>query len=187
MKKFIVLIVLALALLTAGAVYAQGPADGIIEGSWPEGVDVWRVDGRIFVRDVLTGELVWFCAGGCTGTCPYDPSFFNFNFTATPTPNGDETPTPNGDETPTPPVDFTPTPPVDETPTPPVDETPTPPVDPTKKAACNRGVGNSGNECDPGNSSGQGGGGGRPAGEDRDENDTGPGNSGDNGNQKDRR
>lgn len=151
-------------LLFAGVAFASsdGITGGIVEGSWPEGVDVWTVDGRIFVRDAVTGELVWFCEGGCkaVGVCP---------FITTPEVTPDVTPPA-------------------ETPTPPVDPTPTPNGDPTKeaKAPCNRGVGNSGNECDPGNSFEQGQGDGRPAGEDRDENDTGPGNSGGNGNQNDR-
>ena len=162
-KKFIAFGVLLLALVAAGTVYAQSEPDGIIEGNWPDGVEVWRVDGKIFQRvtnEDGTVNMYYWCEGECDGkTCPRDPNF-----------------------TPTPPVDETPTPPV-ETPT----ITPTPPDEtPIAKQPCNRGVGNSGNDCDPGNSSGQGGGGGRPAGEDRDENDTGPGNSGSNGNQNDR-
>lgn len=41
--------------------------------------------------------------------------------------------------------------------------------EPTEKPKCNRGVGNGSENCDPGNSSGQGDGKGRRAGEDRDE------------------
>ena len=48
----------------------------------------------------------------------------------------------------------------------PPDSTPTPP---TEKPHCNRGIGNGSENCDPGRSFGQGRGGGRPAGEDRDE------------------
>lgn len=48
--------------------------------------------------------------------------------------------------------------------------TPTDPgPEPTEKPKCNRGIGNLSEDCDPGNSFGQGQGGGRPAGEDRDE------------------
>ena len=72
------------------------------------------------------------------------------------------------------------------TPTPEITPTPTETETLEGRDACNRGIGNSGNLCDPGNSYGQGVGDARPAGEDRDENDTGPGNSGSNGNQNDR-
>ncbi len=157
-------IIVGLALVLGFALIANADGnDGIIEGNWPEGVDVWRVDGHIFVRDEVSGELVWWCEGWCDGNsgCPI-PSI-----TTTPGP----TQTPGGPTA---------------TPTPPVDLTETPGPEPTEKEPCNRGVGNSGNDCDPGNSSGQGQGEGRPAGEDRDENDTGPGNSGGNGNQNDR-
>ncbi len=68
------------------------------------------------------------------------------------------------------PVTFVETPTPTSTPTPPPEETPTPPPE---KEKCNRGVGNYEEDCDPGNSSGQGQGGGRPAGEDREE-DQGP-------------
>ncbi len=59
--------------------------------------------------------------------------------------------------------------------TPPATPTPTntdaPDVTPTdvSKVKCNRGIGNGSENCDPGNSSGQGRGGGRRAGEDRGE------------------
>ncbi len=108
--------------------------------------------------------------------------------TSTPTPTATVAPTnvcAPLEQSPTPEVPTpTETQPVQPTSTVPVVDTPGP--SPTAKVACNRGVGNSGNNCDPGNSPGQGRGGGRPAGEDRDENDTGPGNSGSNGNQNDR-
>lgn len=63
---------------------------------------------------------------------------------------------------------FTPTAtePPRETPTEPP-ETSTP--EPTDKPKCNRGIGNLEEDCDPGNSFGQGQGEARPAGEDRDE------------------
>ncbi len=55
--------------------------------------------------------------------------------------------------------------------------TPTDPgPEPTEKPKCNRGIGNLSEGCDPGNSFGQGQGGGRPAGEDRHEADGPPGN-----------
>ena len=102
------------------------------------------IDGRVFVRDDVSGNVWEWCQGECDGkTCPV-PSGTPVTPESTPTDVSEN------------------------------------------KGACNRGVGNSGNECDPGNSSGQGQGGGRPAGEDRDENDTGPGNSGNNKNQNDR-
>jgi len=55
--------------------------------------------------------------------------------------------------------------------------TPEPSIEPTKKASCNRGIGNNSEGCDPGNSYGQGQGQGRQAGEDRNENH--PDNNGD--------
>ena len=60
--------------------------------------------------------------------------------------------------------------PVVPTPTP-VGPTPTPTdsPEPTPKPKCNRGIGNGSENCDPGNSGGQGRGDGRRAGEDRDE------------------
>ena len=93
--------------------------------------------------------------------CPIDPNF-------TPTP----TETPNGDPTPTPTTEVTPVP------------TDKPTKEP--KQACNRGIGNLEEGCDPGNSFGQGNGGGRPAGEDRHESEGPPGNQhkSDNGNHK---
>ncbi|MHA2062975.1 MAG: hypothetical protein ACXABY_01195 [Candidatus Thorarchaeota archaeon] len=67
-----------------------------------------------------------------------------------------------------------PTPPPGPTPPtpPPPDPTPTPPTPPPTeepKEKCNRGIGNDSEGCDPGNSSEQGRGEGRRAGEDRDE------------------
>ena len=56
-----------------------------------------------------------------------------------------------------------------ETPTPDPTATPVPTATPGPDPKCNRGIGNGSEDCDPGNSSGQGGGGGRRAGEDRDE------------------
>ena len=58
-----------------------------------------------------------------------------------------------------------------ETPDDPPDVTPVPSEEPkpTEKASCNRGIGNGSENCDPGNSAGQGKGDGRKAGEDRDE------------------
>jgi hypothetical protein len=52
-----------------------------------------------------------------------------------------------------------------------VENTPVPTLSPTEepRESCNRGIGNSSEDCDPGNSSGQGKGQGRRAGEDRDE------------------
>ena len=89
--------------------------------------------------------------------CPIDP---NFTPTVTDTPNGGPTPTPENTPTATPPVD--------------------------EKEKCNRGIGNLEEGCDPGNSFGQGEGGGRPAGEDRHEAEGPPGNQhgSDNGNHK---
>ena len=72
MRRFALGLVLGLALL-AGVAFASsdGVSGGIVEGPWPEGVDVWTVDGRVFVRDAVTSELVWFCEGGCDElTCP---------------------------------------------------------------------------------------------------------------------
>lgn len=91
--------------------------------------------------------------------CPIDP-----NFTSTPT----ETPTDNPTVTPTPIDDPTATPTLED------------------KEKCNRGIGNLAEGCDPGNSFGQGKGGGRPAGEDRHESEGAPGNQheSDNGNHK---
>jgi len=63
----------------------------------------------------------------------------------------------------------TPKPPSDTAPTPDVTPIPSEEPEPTEKAACNRGIGNASEGCDPGNSSGQGKGDGRKAGEDRDE------------------
>ena len=164
MKKYIVFGVIALALIAAGTVYADGgfvDAYTIDPASLPEGVTAWVIDGRVFVRDDVSGNVWEWCQGECDGkTCPV-PSGTPVTPESTPTDTPDGTPTTVPSSTPA----VTPT-------------------DPAKEN-CNRGVGNSGNECDPGNSSGQGGGGGRPAGEDRDENDDGPGNSGNNGNQKD--
>jgi hypothetical protein len=51
----------------------------------------------------------------------------------------------------------------------PTDPPITPSATPSPDLACNRGVGNGSEDCDPGNSYGKGGGGGRPAGEDREE------------------
>jgi hypothetical protein len=54
--------------------------------------------------------------------------------------------------------------------TPSVTPVPTEPTStPSPDPACNRGIGNGSEDCDPGNSYGKGGGGGRPAGEDREE------------------
>lgn len=55
------------------------------------------------------------------------------------------------------------------TPTPTTTPDPTATPVPTEKVKCNRGIGNNSEGCDPGGSSGQGRGGGRRAGEDRDE------------------
>ena len=87
--------------------------------------------------------------------CPIDPNF---------TPTDDPTPT----------LEITPTPTDDPTATP----------TPEDKEKCNRGIGNLAEGCDPGNSFGQGKGGGRPAGEDRHEAEGPPGNQhgSDNGN-----
>lgn len=62
--------------------------------------------------------------------------------------------------------DWTPT--VTPTDTPEVTPTPTDPTEEPREN-CNRGIGNLEEDCDPGNSYGQGGGEARPAGEDRDE------------------
>lgn len=88
--------------------------------------------------------------------CPYDPTFEH----PTPTVTSEPTSTPTG-----------PTP----TPTEPTEE----------RQACNRGIGNLEEGCDPGNSFGQGQGEGRPAGEDRFEDQGPPGNQnhGNQGNQ----
>lgn len=134
-------------LATAGVVFAsEHDPNGTIEGQWPDGVEVWRVDGKIFQRvDVGNGEfdVYYWCEGECDGaTCPIDPNF---------TPSVTETPiTPPETSTP----EFSPTP---------TDEPP------EERGACNRGIGNLEENCDPGNSFGQGQGEGRPAGEDRDE------------------
>lgn len=128
MKKFVLGLGIGLALFAGVAFASSGNiTGGIVDGPWPEGVDVWTVDGRIFVRDSVTGELVWFCEGGCTGVCPYVLT-----------------------RTPTPPVDETSTPPVDLTPTP-TDETPEPKPTKTSKPKCNKGGGNGGEDCDSGN------------------------------------
>lgn len=68
-----------------------------------------------------------------------------------------------------------PTPTEDPTGTP-TEPTPTdtPGPTPTPKPKCNRGIGNLSEDCDPGNSYGQGRGRGRPAGEDRVEGDGAP-------------
>lgn len=71
--------VIAFALIGGIAVAANGN-DGIIEGNWPEGVDVWRVDGKIFTRVInadgsVFGVYYW-CEGECDGlTCPIDPNY----------------------------------------------------------------------------------------------------------------
>ena len=150
MKKYIVFGVIALALIAAGTVYADGgfvDAYTIDPASLPEGVTSWVIDGRVFVRDDLSGNVWEWCQGECDGkTCPV-PSGTPVTPESTPTDTPDGTPTTVPSSTPT---DVS-----------------------ENKGACNRGVGNYDEDCDPGNSSGQGQGGGRNAGEDRNE-DKGP-------------
>ena len=152
MKKYIVFGVIALALIAAGTVYADGDrvdAYTIDPASLPEGVTAWVIDGRVFVRDDVSGNVWEWCQGECDGkTCPV-PSGTPVTPESTPTDTPDGTPTTVPSSTPTP-TDVS-----------------------ENKGACNRGVGNYDEDCDPGNSSGQGQGGGRNAGEDRNE-DKGP-------------
>lgn len=132
-------------LATAGAVFA---GDGVtVRGAGSTQAEGCP-EGYVCVTEEEY-ELHW-------DVCPIDPTY---------TPTVEETPTsPPPSETPTP--IFTPT----LTPS----LTPTPTDENGEREACNRGIGNLEENCDPGNSSGQGQGEARPAGEDRDESDGAP-------------
>lgn len=120
----------------------------IADSGLPDGIDVFYVEGKVCVSNGY-GLECW-CPDEC-GAGPVCPTYVPTDKPKDPTPTDKP-----DDPTPT----FTPVPP-----------TPTPTPEPTEepKAKCNRGIGNGSENCDPGNSYGQGQGGGRPAGEDRDE------------------
>lgn len=107
-------------------------------------LSLWEVDAG-FAKCIVNSEGEMFCC--CEGCDSYEKSI-----TATSTePSKIDTPAPYITDT------FTPTPSIISTPT------------PKEHTSCNRGIGNGSEDCDPGNSSEQGRGGGRGAGEDRGE------------------
>lgn len=149
-----VLAMLAL-LATAGIAFAQADGPTELEPTFilvgedgNESVYIFQWNGQTCVR--VGDSLECFCE--CTSGCDTHPTV-----TLTPTPEGTPPP-PNGTPTPPPPT-VTPGP------------NPTP-----ENENCNRGIGNLDEGCDPGNSSGQGQGDGRPAGEDRREDEGSPDN-----------
>ena len=158
--KFGIALILGLVLGTVGVVYASEhtpeperlKATYVLDrGDWDELVYVFEVGDTTCVR--VGDSLECFCQCS-TGVCQVaTPPGILLPPENTPT----DTP-PNGGPTDTP---VAPT----ATPIPPTE---VPPTDEPRQP-CNRGIGNLSEDCDPGNSSGQGGGGGRPAGEDRDE------------------
>lgn len=136
MSKFLTGLTMGL-LLFAGVALASGDSiDGYTApGPWPEGVDVWVVDGKVFVRSYEeNGEdhFWWWCEGECSNACPAAPV--------------SEITTVNE-------VILRPTdkPPMADTSTP---NAPQPTAAP-QDDKCNRGLGNGSEGCDPGNSGGK--------------------------------
>ena len=162
MKRLIaILLIFVVSLLLYGNVFAEVSAD-------PE------VDTPEDVRTFEFGRLTCIIFPDGSGEC-YDLSENGGKLcgcSCIPLPLPTDVPTGQPSSTPGSTPDPTNTPGPTNTPELPTSTPTDTPKEP--KASCNRGIGNFSEDCDPGNSYGQGGGKGRPAGEDRFEEDGAP-------------
>ena len=134
-KKEIIktLIIFVLVLLFAFAVSAT-LEKVFAQSDLPEGVEVFHIEDMTFVRDKELGKLVYWCTYSC-GECVEE------EIVIYPLPKITPTDTPSDIPADIPPTDPTPT----------TQPTSTPVPEPTEKPKCNKGEGNLGEGCDPGN------------------------------------